>query len=175
MILEELRFASLQRALCPRGASKDIYVMELALQRALEATVATAPLLQSLACNAFQSFVRAYAAHSKAEKRVLHVGQLHLGHLAKAFALKETPSLISRQQTKRRQQAAPTQPAKKRKGSHLRQLAAYGGEGGGAAGSGGGGVRGKRQAGSKRQAEDDAAHWRAQERQMAASEFSAAF
>jgi len=27
---------------------------------------------------------------------------LHLGHLAKAFALKETPTVISRQQNKRR-------------------------------------------------------------------------
>lgn len=45
--------------------------------------------------------MRAYAAHSKAVQKLLHVGQLHLGHLAKGFALKETPTNIMRQQKKK--------------------------------------------------------------------------
>lgn len=87
---------------------------------------------------------------------------LHLGHLAKAFALKETPTVISRQQNKRRAKAAPTAAAKRRKPSHLHQLAAYGGPGAG----------GKSRKGSTR--DEDAAWQRKQERVRAASEFSAA-
>jgi ATP-dependent RNA helicase DDX31/DBP7 len=87
---------------------------------------------------------------------------LHLGHLAKAFALKETPTVISRQQNKRRAKAAPAMAAKRRKPSHLHQLAAYGGAGAG----------GKpRKAGARN---EDAAWQRKQERVRAASEFSAA-
>lgn len=47
-----------------------------------------------------QAYVRSYATHSKAVQKLLHVGQLHLGHLAKSFALKETPTTIARQQKK---------------------------------------------------------------------------
>jgi len=82
---------------------------------------------------------------------------LHLGHLAKAYALKETPTLLARQQAKRRLKAAPAAAAKRRKPSHLHQLAAYGGSG----------------AGGKAR-KDEGAWQRTQERLHAASEFSAA-
>lgn len=59
------------QALCGRNASsRDIYVMELALQKLLESTVDSEPMLHALSSSAYQSFLRAYAAHSKAEKRV---------------------------------------------------------------------------------------------------------
>jgi len=45
---------------------------------------------------AFQSFVRAYATYPADLKRIFHVRNLHLGHVAKSFALAETPSKISR-------------------------------------------------------------------------------
>jgi ATP-dependent RNA helicase DDX31/DBP7 len=47
-----------------------------------------------LARKAFWSTVRAYATHPSAEKHVFHVKKLHLGHLAKAFSLREAPSNI---------------------------------------------------------------------------------
>ena len=43
---------------------------------------------------AFQSHVRAYTTHVAAERRVFDMQQLHLGHLAKAFALRDKPSSI---------------------------------------------------------------------------------
>ena len=174
--LDELKFASVQQALCGRNAtSRDVYMTELALQKQLEATVATEPLLHGLAAGAYQSFLRAYSAHSKAEKRVLHVSQLHLGHLAKSFALQETPSLISRQQAKRRQ-VAPSAAAKRRKPSHLHQLAAY--SGGGKA-KGGGGKQGSGAGGAQRALKEqrstaDGAAQRRREAHNAVSEFSAA-
>ncbi|KAK5165048.1 ATP-dependent RNA helicase dbp7 [Saxophila tyrrhenica] len=43
---------------------------------------------------AFQSHVRAYATHVAAERSIFDMGQLHLGHLAKAFALRDKPGSI---------------------------------------------------------------------------------
>lgn len=47
-----------------------------------------------IARRAFQSHLRAYATHPADEKHMFHVRHLHIGHLAKAFALREAPSDI---------------------------------------------------------------------------------
>jgi ATP-dependent RNA helicase DDX31/DBP7 len=39
--------------------------------------------------------MRAYATHPSNEKHIFHVRHLHIGHLAKAFALREAPKTIS--------------------------------------------------------------------------------
>eukprot|EP01083_Nonionella_stella_P010155 29018_1 len=48
--------------------------------------------IKELARRGFQSFVRSYAAYPKSMKHIFHVKNLHLGHVAKNFALKERPS-----------------------------------------------------------------------------------
>ncbi|KAJ1842485.1 ATP-dependent RNA helicase dbp7, partial [Coemansia sp. RSA 2703] len=48
-----------------------------------------------LAKQAFLSSIRAYATHGAPEKRIFHVRFLHFGHLAKAFALRETPAQVA--------------------------------------------------------------------------------
>jgi ATP-dependent RNA helicase DDX31/DBP7 len=40
--------------------------------------------------------MRAYATHPSDEKHIFHVRNLHLGHLAKAFALREAPGAVSK-------------------------------------------------------------------------------
>jgi hypothetical protein len=52
------------------------------------------PQNASLARNAFLSHVRAYATHPSDEKQLFHVRNLHLGHLAKSFGLREAPGDI---------------------------------------------------------------------------------
>ncbi|KAI9478273.1 MAG: P-loop containing nucleoside triphosphate hydrolase protein, partial [Benjaminiella poitrasii] len=47
-----------------------------------------------LARKAFWSTCRAYATHPAAEKHIFHIKRIHLGHLAKSFALREAPSNI---------------------------------------------------------------------------------
>lgn len=42
----------------------------------------------------FQSHVRAYATHVSAERSIFNMQELHLGHLAKAFALRDKPGAI---------------------------------------------------------------------------------
>jgi len=39
--------------------------------------------------------LRAYATHPANEKHIFHIRHLHLGHLAKAFALREAPKSIT--------------------------------------------------------------------------------
>lgn len=51
------------------------------------------PLLEA-ARQAFKSHVRAYATHVKEERGYFDKGQLHLGHMAKAFGLREAPGGI---------------------------------------------------------------------------------
>lgn len=54
------------------------------------------PDTKTLAKNAFCSWVRAYTAHRGELKRIFMVKKLHLGHVAKSFALKEQPSLVGK-------------------------------------------------------------------------------
>ncbi|KZT19077.1 DEAD-domain-containing protein [Neolentinus lepideus HHB14362 ss-1] len=48
-----------------------------------------------LARKAFLSHMRAYATHPSDEKHIFHIRHLHIGHLAKSFALREAPSSVS--------------------------------------------------------------------------------
>ncbi|KAK5112585.1 hypothetical protein LTR62_003899 [Meristemomyces frigidus] len=43
---------------------------------------------------AYQSHIRAYATHVAGERQIFDLKQMHLGHLAKAFALRDKPSSI---------------------------------------------------------------------------------
>ncbi|KAF8160780.1 DEAD-domain-containing protein [Crassisporium funariophilum] len=47
-----------------------------------------------LARKAFLSYMRAYATHPSIEKHIFHIRNLHMGHLAKAFALREAPKSV---------------------------------------------------------------------------------
>ncbi|KAL6575351.1 DEAD-box ATP-dependent RNA helicase 17 [Orobanche minor] len=68
----------------------------VALQRALESFVSAEPKMKKLAHDAFSSWVRAYTAHRGELKQIFMVKKLHLGHVAKSFALKDQPSLVNR-------------------------------------------------------------------------------
>ncbi|KAK4130098.1 DEAD-domain-containing protein [Trichocladium antarcticum] len=106
------------------------------------------PLLDS-ARQAFRSHIRAYATHVREERVYFDIAQLHLGHLAKAYGLREAPGGIGGGVAKRMFHNA-------RGGSGLNTNGGNGGEGGrkkgaaagaggkkGAAGGGGGGGGGK--------------------------------
>ncbi|KAJ5587210.1 uncharacterized protein N7459_002975 [Penicillium hispanicum] len=53
------------------------------------------PKYLEMARRAFQSHVRAYATHIAAERSMFNIKELHLGHLAKAFALRDRPGKIN--------------------------------------------------------------------------------
>lgn len=48
-----------------------------------------------MARKAFASHLRAYATHPSDEKHMFHIRHLHLGHVAKSFALRDAPGTIS--------------------------------------------------------------------------------
>lgn len=52
--------------------------------------------MKQLAQKAFCSWVRAYTAHRGELKKMFVVKKVHLGHVAKSFALREQPSLVGK-------------------------------------------------------------------------------
>ncbi|WFD43887.1 RNA helicase [Malassezia psittaci] len=76
------------------GAAREYESRATDVQMALERWVLAAPENASLARTAFLSHIRAYTTHPTHEKALLNVNQLHLGHLAKAFALREAPNTV---------------------------------------------------------------------------------
>ncbi|KAE8190464.1 hypothetical protein A4X06_0g6555 [Tilletia controversa] len=66
------------------------------VQLAFERWVLSSEDAANLARKAYMSHIRAYATHPAAEKHIFHTKFLHLGHLAKAFALREAPTAIKK-------------------------------------------------------------------------------
>lgn len=64
-------------------------------QLEVERWVLETPKMLEAARRAFQSHVRAYATHVAAERGMFDIKQLHLGHLCKAFGLREKPGSIN--------------------------------------------------------------------------------
>merc|ERR1719239_1000792 len=65
------------------------------LQMRIESAVAETPKLHELACQAYVSFVRSYASYPREAREVFCFRELHLGHCAKSFALRDPPSKIT--------------------------------------------------------------------------------
>ncbi|KAF1985075.1 DEAD-domain-containing protein [Aulographum hederae CBS 113979] len=63
-------------------------------QLGVERWVLASPVVLERARRGFQSWVRAYATHISAERRFFDIKALHLGHLAKAFGLRDRPGEI---------------------------------------------------------------------------------
>ncbi|OJJ79488.1 putative ATP-dependent RNA helicase [Aspergillus glaucus CBS 516.65] len=53
------------------------------------------PQYLEMARRAFQSHIRAYATHIASERNMFNIKELHLGHLAKSFALRDRPSKVN--------------------------------------------------------------------------------
>ncbi|KAL3473053.1 putative ATP dependent RNA helicase [Aspergillus californicus] len=53
------------------------------------------PEYLEMARRAYQSHIRAYATHIANERNIFNIKELHLGHLAKSFALRERPGKIN--------------------------------------------------------------------------------
>lgn len=64
-------------------------------QLTIERWVLSDPKIKELAKRAFQSHVRAYATHVAAERKWFDIKDLHLGHLAKAFGLRDAPGRVN--------------------------------------------------------------------------------
>ncbi|KAL5032136.1 hypothetical protein BDV3_000728 [Batrachochytrium dendrobatidis] len=67
------------------------------LHMAFERHIMASPSSNKAAQKAYTSQIRAYATHTVAERHIFHIKNLHLGHWAKSFALREAPTgVVSR-------------------------------------------------------------------------------
>lgn len=73
---------------------------------------------------ACQSFVRAYATYPSDLKHIFHIKNLHLGHVAKSFALRETPKEMS-QATRPQKTHKKKRDGEKKKVSVKRKVTEY--------------------------------------------------
>ncbi|BAE60149.1 unnamed protein product [Aspergillus oryzae RIB40] len=64
-------------------------------QMDLERWAVDNPQYLEMARRAYQSHIRAYATHIASERSMFNIKELHLGHLAKSFALRDRPSKIN--------------------------------------------------------------------------------
>ncbi|GAB0490821.1 hypothetical protein MMPV_002059 [Pyropia vietnamensis] len=65
-----------------------------ALQPALEAAVSGSARLSAAATDGYRAYCRAYATHGRDVRHIFHVRSLHLGHVARAFALAAGPGAV---------------------------------------------------------------------------------
>jgi len=65
------------------------------LQMRIESAVVKNAELHQMACQAYVSFVRSYASYPREARNVFCFKDLHLGHCAKSFALRDPPSKIT--------------------------------------------------------------------------------
>ncbi|KAJ0384952.1 hypothetical protein COL922a_007298 [Colletotrichum nupharicola] len=82
---------------------------------------------------AFRSHIRAYATHVKEERVFFDITELHLGHMAKAYGLREAPSGVGRgdhsgKKTVMKQKAAGRRGEKKSSGNAMEDINTGGGE-----------------------------------------------
>jgi ATP-dependent RNA helicase DDX31/DBP7 len=63
-------------------------------QLEIERWTLESPKYLEMARRGFQSHIRAYATHVAAERHIFNMQTLHLGHLAKAFSLRDKPGSI---------------------------------------------------------------------------------
>lgn len=108
-----------QKHFSKKFVSVETHPWVVGLQKALEAFVLAEAKMKKMAKAAFVSWTRAYAAHRGELKRIFMVKKLHLGHVAKSFALKEQPSVVGKsvqkQSKKRKNEHKHKRQAKKRK------------------------------------------------------------
>ncbi|XP_069676917.1 ATP-dependent DNA helicase DDX31 isoform X2 [Periplaneta americana] len=76
------------------GNSSSVEVAATALQCQFENAVLERKELHTLACKAYVSWVRFYASYKKEARTAFNFKQVHLGHYAKSFALRDPPSVV---------------------------------------------------------------------------------
>ncbi|KIV86834.1 hypothetical protein PV11_02418 [Exophiala sideris] len=101
-----------------------------AFQLDVERWVLADPTTKELGKRAFQSHVRAYATHVAAERKWFDIKELHLGHLAKAFGLRDPPGRVNVVGTGRRgqTQSAGTKRARNAGGDETQEAGTGGGD-----------------------------------------------
>jgi len=122
IIPEPLSFSSILQSLHSDAAKNRIYddsrggsPAGAILLKQFETLVHAHPTLHESAINAYHAFLRAYAAYPKLLKPVFHPRKLHIGHVARSFALNEAPKALAKSEIVSKQKKAATMEATKEK------------------------------------------------------------
>ena len=83
-----------KRARAGNGAHPEYESLATAFQLGLESWVLSSPVNLLLAKRAWTSHTRAYATHKAGERDMFDLKKIHVGHLAKGFGLRETPTQL---------------------------------------------------------------------------------
>lgn len=94
------------------------------LQNSFEDYVLTNKRYLDAAKTAYQSFVRAYATYPSNLKHIFHIKNLHLGHVAKSFALREAPKEMF-QPAKQHKTQKRKRDVERKKGSVKKRVTEY--------------------------------------------------
>ncbi|KAK7955614.1 uncharacterized protein PG986_004836 [Apiospora aurea] len=97
-----------------KSAMKRAEALQLHIEQRLLDEKNGAKLLDA-ARQGFRSYIRAYATHVKDERKYFDITQLHLGHTAKSFGLREAPGGIGGGPTRRVVKGHAAAAGKKRK------------------------------------------------------------
>lgn len=98
MTLEQVLQKLLKSGITSTKSGQPAHTMEEAatnLQMRIENAVVRDKELYALACQAYVSFVRSYASYPKEVRNVFCFKELHLGHCAKSFALRDPPKKVT--------------------------------------------------------------------------------
>lgn len=88
-------FAPTSGVVGTKSSGNDHETLATKFQLDVERWVLSDAKVNELAKNAFQSHVRAYATHIAVERKYFDIKDLHLGHLAKAFGLRDAPAKMN--------------------------------------------------------------------------------
>eukprot|EP00794_Sanderia_malayensis_P007087 gene7087-7887_t len=98
--IEEKKLFDILTYLLPAGVKKrnQSLIQDAAteLQNKLEQRIIDSDELKTRAEKAFKSFIQAYATYPSDLKDIFHVKKLHLGHVAKSFALRSAPQQMDK-------------------------------------------------------------------------------
>lgn len=89
----------------------------MSLQHIIEDEINQNNELKQTAADAFGSYIKAYATHSKETKEIFHHRMLHIGHVASSFGLTDKPSKLAikgRSQSKTKRMTTKAEDIKKR-------------------------------------------------------------
>ena len=88
-------FTPLSGLIGSKAQGTDYETLATNFQLDVERFVLSDSKIKEMAKSAFQSHIRAYATHIASERKYFDIKDLHLGHLAKAFGLRDPPGKVN--------------------------------------------------------------------------------
>ncbi|XP_076626844.1 ATP-dependent DNA helicase DDX31 [Colletes latitarsis] len=113
----------LNKLLTPLSQHSSAHNAAITLQNEFENLVLQGSKLRAKACKAYTSWIRFYASYPRDMREIFNRKDLHLGHFAKSFALRETPQRIDGISKKIHEKNISKQQQQQQQQQHTNRLA----------------------------------------------------